>query len=268
MNLSLASENLKKEFPQHSEYIELQKTWNESVLQYLKRWVSSSSKVISIGSFLGAPEFVLSEQVDSILCCDLDDYLPKKRPSNISFRQINLDSLDLNLPLDQHFDLCICVEVLEHLRWSPLPMLKWMRLHCNLLVISTPDDYEWPPVEDAPWTTKKHFRDIPFAEENSMGNPKPMSHCKQYSQTEFIELLDVCGFRVIELQRVGVGGHQMVAVAAARNEPPPTFLKFELTCDSSNKNSINLMEKALISIKDHGFVLTLKKISAYLSRKN
>jgi len=43
-----------------------------------------------------------------------------------------------------------------------------------------------------------------------------MTHCKQYTQVEFIELLDFCGFKVVELQRVGNGSHQMMAICSPR----------------------------------------------------
>jgi hypothetical protein len=208
-------QSLHQEFPLHSEYINLQKTWNVPALTYIARWLPSNARVLSIGSFLGAMEITLSGHVKEIVCCDLEDFLPKSRPANMVFRKINLDSADLNLP-EEHFDVCICIEVLEHLRWSPLPMLQWMREHCNLLVISTPDDKEWPPVEQAPWTTTRHFSNIPFPRPSSEGNPKPMSHSKQYGQGEFVELIEQNCFRLLELQRVGEGGHQMLAIAAAR----------------------------------------------------
>ncbi len=221
-------ESLHQEFPSHEEYINLQKTWNVPALTYIARWLPPNARVLSIGSFLGAMEITLSGHVREIVCCDLDDFLPKSRPANMVFRKINLDSAYLDLP-EEHFDVCICIEVLEHLRWSPLPMLQWMRAHCNLLVISTPDDKEWPPVDHAPWTTTRHFSNIPFARPFSEGNPKPMSHCKQYGQGEFVELIEQNSFRLLELQRVGNGGHQMLAIAAAREIVPvkvPAFTRF------------------------------------------
>lgn len=214
--LNEISDRLLVEFPQHAEYIALQKTWNEPVLRYFSRWLpATGGSIVSIGSFLGAPEIALANEVDQVLCCDMDDFLPVNRPSNLTFNRINLDSNELNLPNGQ-FDACFCIEVIEHLRWSPLPLLQWMRQHCKLVVISTPDDNEWPPVKDTPWTTTQHFSRIPAATAGSTGNPIPMEHCKQYSQVELIELLDKNGFRVVELQRVGEGGHQILILAAPR----------------------------------------------------
>ena len=79
-------------------------------------------------------------------------------------------------------------------------------------------------MEQADWTTRAHFKDIPAARPGARGNPHPMSHCKQYSQHEFIELLDYSGFRVVELQRVGGGGHQMLAIAQIRVKERGTAL--------------------------------------------
>jgi 2-polyprenyl-3-methyl-5-hydroxy-6-metoxy-1,4-benzoquinol methylase len=215
--LNEISKRLLVEFPQHAEYIALQKTWNEPVLRYFNRWLPPrGGNIVSIGSFLGATEIALADEVREVVCCDLDDFLPVNRPSNLSFNKINLDSNMLNMP-EGHFDACLCIEVIEHLRWSPIPLLQWMRQHCNLVLITTPDDNEWPPVKNAPWTTTKHFSQIPVATADSMGNPIPMEHCKQYSQTELVELLDKTGFRVIEVQRVGIGGHQILVLATPRN---------------------------------------------------
>jgi hypothetical protein len=158
----------------------------------------------------------LAKSVQQLVCCDLENFLPKNLPNNIKFHQVNIDSHKMNLP-DRHFDICLCVELLEHLRYSPIPLIKWMKSNCDLLVISTPDNDEWPPLENKPWTTKAHFDVIPFAKEGDQGNPEPMNHCKQYSQLEFVELLNAMGFRVEEMCRIGEGGHQLLIAATPRN---------------------------------------------------
>lgn len=209
---------LLQEFPDHEPYIRLQQTWNGSVLEHSARWMPrQGAHIVSIGSFLGAPEIVLAQDAHEVVCCDMADFLPQARPTNVKFQQVNLDAADLRLP-DGMYDACFIIEVLEHLRWSPLPLLAWARDHCNLLVISTPDDLEWPPMQQAAWTTRAHFRDIPAAWPGAPGNPQPMDHCKQYSQAEFVELLDHCGFRLVEFQRMGGGGHQMLAIAQVRTD--------------------------------------------------
>ncbi|MCK4795100.1 MAG: methyltransferase domain-containing protein [Desulfobacteraceae bacterium] len=254
--LDEVSNQLLKEFPQHSEYIALQKSWNESVLRYFNRWLPPrGGRIVSIGSFLGAPEIVLSDEVREVVCCDLDDYLPIDRPANVSFNKISLDSDLMNLP-EGHFDACFCIEVLEHLRWSPMPLLQWVVQHCNFVLISTPDNKEWPPVKNAPWTTTKHFSRIPFATAESTGNPKPMEHCKQYSQTEFIDLLDQAGFRVIELQRIGEGGHQMLALASPRTLPSS---EVAVACEVQN-NPLLLVKQLIPYLVKHGVRATLLRI--------
>lgn len=258
--LDEVSNRLLVEFPQHIEYITLQKSWNEPVLRYFNRWLPpSGGSIVSIGSFLGATEIALSDEVREVVCCDLDDFLPVSRPANVSFNKINLDSDLLNMP-EGHFDACLCIEVLEHLRWSPIPLLQWMRQHCNLVLISTPDDKEWPPVKNAPWTTTKHFNQIPVATAESMGNPKPMEHCKQYSQTEFIELLDQTGFRVIELQRIGEGGHQILALATPRSLPAGEVA-------IAHRAQSDLLQRVIQYLKKHGMRAALLRIGTAFNGK-
>jgi 2-polyprenyl-3-methyl-5-hydroxy-6-metoxy-1,4-benzoquinol methylase len=199
-----ACNNALTEFPEHSDYITLQKTWNTKVLEVLNSKINPESNIVSIGSFLGSAEIALAKSTHEIVCCDLESYLPKKLPNNVKFHQVNIDSNNLNLP-ERHFDICLCIELLEHLRYSPIPMLDWIKSNCNLLVISTPDDDEWPSGENKPWTTKAHFSDIPFAKKGDQGNPTPMNHCKQYSQYEFVELLHLMDFRIEEMCRIHIG---------------------------------------------------------------
>ena len=267
--LGSVSDMMLKEFPQHAEYINLQKTWNEPVLKYFSRYLPpATGNIISIGSFLGASETALSDEVHEIICCDLDDYLSKDRSGNMIFNKINLDSYPLNMP-GGHFNACLCIEVLEHLRWSPVPLLQWIRNHCDLLVISTPDDNEWPPVKNENWTTTSHFSHIPVATAESAGNPVPMEHCKQYTQTEFIELLDKTGFRIVELQRVGTGGHQMLAIAIPRHEAELKSTIDDLKIPGLSTSTVrpNLVYRGVLFLCENGLMSTVIRLKKYLAYK-
>ena len=277
-NYLLACDDLLIEFPQHREYIELQKTWNEPILRYFSRWIPLyNGRVASIGSFLGGLEIGLSQNVEEIICCDIDNFLPVNIPLNLKFHKISLDTNNANMPKGK-FDVCFCIEVIEHLRYSPLPMLDWMRRNCKFVVISSPDDNEWPPVKDSYWTTKEHFTSIPLPTLGCEGNPIPMEHCKQYSQHELVELLDAVGFRIIEFQRVGSGGHQLLIMATPKDgffsESPESLLKnlkdkypYKVNQSVKPKESLHkraLFKKGIQSLKEYGlretFLKTIKKI--------
>ncbi len=199
-----------------ADYARLQLTWNEDILDrsydYFPR---VSNKLLGIGSFMGALEISLANEFDSIVCVDHKSYLPKRKPKNIIFHKANIDSATWKMPKlnnDERYDVIYFIETIEHLLWSPLPLLKWVQQNYHLFVISTPDDNEWPAMEINPWTRYQHWSNIPAAAPGVKGNPKPMFHTKQYSQVEFMEILDFVGFRVLEFFRTGDGKHQMVAI--------------------------------------------------------
>ncbi len=203
-----------KKLKMHKEYCELQSTWNRSIIRHSFKWLPKERRsIVGLGSFIGLLEFAYSHHVNEVVCVDFENFLPTFKPMNVSFHQANLDGDIRHFP-NHFFDVCFIVELLEHLLWSPVPLLNWANNHSAILVVSTPDDNEWPPMEDRPWIRHEHFSKIPNATADSNPNPEPMNHCKQYSQSEFIELLDFCGFRILEFQRVGDGGHQMLAICS------------------------------------------------------
>jgi hypothetical protein len=200
----------------HPDYSKLQLTWNIPIIKHVLKWIPPErDHLMGIGSFLGLLEFSFAEYFDRVTCVDHESFLPGFKPKNVHFHQVNLDSGSWKMP-DGLVDMCFMIETIEHLLWSPVPMLKWIHQNARILVISTPDNDEWPAMLPKAWIRYQHFREIPSASPGLAGNPEPMNHCKQYGQSEFIELLDFCGFRLLEFQRIGEGGHQMLAICAPR----------------------------------------------------
>ncbi len=73
-----------------------------------------------------------------------------------------------------------------------------------MLVITAPDDNEWPEMTIHPYTRYQHFSAIPSPFPGATGNPTPpVLHGKQYSQSEFIELLTSCGLCLTEFKHIG-----------------------------------------------------------------
>ncbi len=223
-----ALENLKKYTDQMAtqnggedkDYAALQYSWNKDILERSMDYIPKEAhKLIGIGSFQGALELALAPFFDQVFCVDHESFLPAKTPKNVTFHQADIDSAHWRLPDDQAmFDVAYCIETIEHLLWSPLPLLKWMQSYSHISVISTPDDAEWPAMNIRPWTRFQKFIDIPRAKRRFKGNPEPMFHTKQYGQAEFIEMLDFVGFRVLEFFRTGEGHHQMVAIVQPRHK--------------------------------------------------
>ncbi len=198
------------------DYCKIQRDWNEPVLRCLGKHVNlPAEKLMVIGSFLGLPEIALSPYYKNVTGVDIENFHIPNMPSNVGFYKADIDQSDWTLP-EEFFDTIMMVEVLEHLLWSPVPLLKWIAKHCSVFAVTTPDDNEWPELNLKPYMRYCHFSAIPNAIPGAPSNPEPMTHCKQYSQVEFIELLDFCGFKVLEQQRVGEGGHQMLAICNPR----------------------------------------------------
>lgn len=198
------------------EYAELQSTWNRDIirrsLDYLPK---ERNEIIGIGSFLGILEMSFADDYKKVTCVDFKNFLPSWKPKNVSFSKANIDSATWQLP-EKMYDACFFIETIEHLLWSPLPLLKWMKSHAHYSIISTPDDAEWPAMNIHPWNHYQGYQNIPPASPGVKGNPIPMEHCKQYNQAEFMCLLSDAGFRVVEFFRTGEGGHQMVAIVQPR----------------------------------------------------
>lgn len=202
----------------HQEYHQIQLVWTSDVWKIAPKYFPEQlSRCLDIGAFTGINSIAFSSLAQEVIAMDQHSFLPDWLPPNIHFCEADIDTADWEgkIPAGP-YDVCFMVEVLEHLRWSPIPFLKWLNKHVNLLVITTPDDAEWPSIEIHPWSQFGHYRYIPTAFPGCTGNPSPMYHVKQYQQHEFVELLSECDFRVLELNRVGTGKHQLVAVCQPR----------------------------------------------------
>lgn len=203
----------------NADYAKLQLTWNYDILERSLNYMPSEShKMMGIGAFYGTLEMALAPYFDEVVCVDFKSFLPRWKPSNVKFHKANIDTGSWSLPAAKgaRYDAIYLIETIEHLLWSPLPLLKWMQQNSHMAVISTPDDNEWPPMEIHPWSRYQNFKQIPSAAPGSKSNPLPMFHSKQYNQAEFMEMLDFAGFRVNEFFRTGDGRHQMVAIVQPR----------------------------------------------------
>lgn len=203
----------------HKNYCRLQATWNYKVLldslPHVLNEESANQRVLSLGSFLGLSEIALAKVFSEVICVDHENHLIKTNLTNLIFHKADLDSAFWTLP-EGNFKICYMIELLEHLLWSPIAILKALSKKVDYLAITTPDDEEWPEMPARSYIRHQHFSAIPGAFPGCNGNPEPMNHCKQYSQSEFVELLTVCGFRVLSLTRVGKGAHQMLAICEPR----------------------------------------------------
>lgn len=215
----VSARNARDSKSSEADYAKLQLTWNYDILERSLNYMPSESrKMMGIGAFMGTLEMALAPYFDEITCVDFKSFLPSWKPRNVKFYKANIDTSDWKLPAlpGNRYDAIYLIETIEHLLWSPVPLLKWMQQNCHMAVISTPDDDEWPAMEIHPWSRYQNYKGIPSASPGAKSNPLPMFHSKQYSQAELVEMLDFSGFRVNEFFRTGEGHHQMVAIVQPR----------------------------------------------------
>lgn len=89
----------------------------------------SSIKVLEIGAFFGIVSIGLSRLGYQVYATDIAEYITNKKlqhkldENNIKYNSCNLRSYSLPYS-DEAFDIVIMCEVLEHLNFNPLPLLK------------------------------------------------------------------------------------------------------------------------------------------------
>lgn len=104
---------------------------------------------------------------------------------------------DQRLPFrDKFFDYVVLAEVLEHLNFSPLPILveiKRVLKKRGILILTTPNLVNIDRLRRL--TTGQGL--YPFLDD-LVNKPSEFSHWKEYSMSELVKLLETSGFKVLE----------------------------------------------------------------------
>ena len=174
-------------------------------------------EVLDVGALFGTMSIFLAKKGKQVTA--VDGYVDKipdklKLKYNLNFIFTNLES-EIYPPFPENkFDLVLMSEILEHLNYNPVSALLLIRKTLKpggYLVITTPDDRDYPAVPKGPLARFCHHLKIPIWRKG--GKRQSFPHTKQYRYQEFLELLGNCGFSTQEFCKYEHEGIHMLAIA-------------------------------------------------------
>lgn len=138
----------------------------------------ASGHVLDAACGTGYGSYIMAiEKPDlSITAIDNDDESLKTarkiwKHENIVYKKLDLENKFLN----SGFDWLVCFETIEHIK-NPELFLKKAAQTCSNIICSVPNENVWP------YNPEKHIY-----------------HHRHYTKTQFIELIENCGFDVIDI---------------------------------------------------------------------
>lgn len=186
------------------EYI---RTINDIVL-YFKNSRIQKIKILEVGSFLGVVSVILSRIGFQVISIDIDEYISSKNlqqlfiDNGIRFSAVNLR--DYRIPLSsEEFDAVIMCEVLEHLNFNPLPVIKEINRILKkggLLYITLPNLLRSVNVLQLALYGKSIHNPIKdfFTQLSSTeGNKIVGLHWREYTSAELKEMLEEMNFLIV-----------------------------------------------------------------------
>lgn len=137
----------------------------------------NGANVIDLGCGCGYGSYILSCYQCGVIALDNDqetiEYAKTAWPHPIMWECFDINNIDDHWAIKPAFDAAVCFEVIEHLS-DPKPFLEKLSKCVNTLYASVPN-------EDGFKFTGQQF------------------HHRHYTREQFFELLNECGWRVIEL---------------------------------------------------------------------
>jgi SAM-dependent methyltransferase len=165
----------------------------------------SSRNILEVGSFLGPVSIALKRIGYKVSCLDIPEYFSKLRPlyekNGIPFYGVNLRHS--KLPYESNsLDVVIICEVMEHLNFNPLPVLKEINRvlkNDGYIYIGMPNQANiinrtklllgksiYNPIED-------FFKQLDRNDNMIVG-----LHWREYTLIETVQLIEKMGFETIE----------------------------------------------------------------------
>lgn len=172
--------------------------------------------VLEIGPYRTATAFLfrrLGASKITIIDGDISDLdIMKKiyKREQVDFHQFNLNEFTdySSRPMPTGNDLVVCMEVVEHLNFNPIPFLRWLRS------LVTPDGKLFLTVPNQASLLNKVRLSLGksiatpisyFIEQMQPGNMKMHGvHWREYVLDEFRDLLTFCGFRELASGYIGM----------------------------------------------------------------
>lgn len=129
---------------------------------------------------------------------DMNRYISDdlKTHLGVKFEQMDIEKRPIPFE-DVRFDIVIMTEILEHLKYNPVPTLSKIRERMTpdgILYLSTPDAAEWGRLDKF----YNHIGEMPGPESTSLDGAD--EHIYQYSVGELLRVLDDAGFRITGFQ--------------------------------------------------------------------
>lgn len=161
--------------------------------------------VLDVGCAYGTLDYILTKAGMNITAMDIMPELHSKE----MFKELGIKFIKNNIETDkieQNYDAIVLTDVLEHLCYNPLPVLKKLNKVCNKgIVISTPSK-EMDFICDGKWCDLINWREIPQYEKYEFTD----GHHHTYYLWELEELLKEAGFTIVEKQLLPVEATWMI----------------------------------------------------------
>ena len=153
--------------------------------------------ILDVGTAYGTLAYILTKAGMKVTATDIMDLHSKKM-----FKEMGIDFIKHNIETDKlegEYDVCILTDVLEHLCYNPLPVIKKLAKVCRGIVISTPAK-EMDYVCEGKWCDLTTWREIPQYKDYKFED----GHHHTYYLWELQELLEEAGFKITEQQLMPV----------------------------------------------------------------
>lgn len=158
-------------------------------------------KVIDVGCAYGFMSYLLTLAGMQVTAVDCDVMFNESvfREKGIKFQKRNIETQRI----DGKYDLVLLMDVLEHLNYNPLPVLKKLREAGKAIIITTPArevDFVMP--EKARYKDFINWKMIPNYKKYQFID----SHHHTYTLWELKELLSEAGFKIDDYQLMAAEG--------------------------------------------------------------
>lgn len=170
-------------------------------------WVASlqPETVLDVGTAYGTMAYILSKAGMKVTGLDI---MPELHSEQM-FKELNIDFIKRNIEtqkIEGEYDVVVLTDVLEHLCYNPLPVLKKLHKVCKKgILLSTPAK-EIDFTCDGKWGDEINWKQIPEYKKYKFED----GHHHTYYLWELQELLEEAGFQITESQLLPVEATWMI----------------------------------------------------------
>lgn len=180
----------------------------KDIILYFRHSQIQQIKILEVGSFLGVVSVTLSRIGFQVTAIDIEEYISSKNlqqlfiDNGIRFSAVNLR--DYRIPLSsEEFDAVIMCEVLEHLNFNPLPVIKEINRILKkggLLYISLPNLLRSVNILNLGLygnSIHNPIKDFFTQLSSNEGNKIVGLHWREYTSAELKEMLEEMNFLIV-----------------------------------------------------------------------